>query len=279
MFNLHLKRFAIIETPCINTYSEGKIEELRNSSELVMFICPADWMMFQVPGGMEFSSLKNNRGEAIRSIIEKLEIMKEFRENELLNMLNKQYSGMNFKDPQRVEINSVVLLRNIANESKREPMKLARVLRITESKDNAQRILMLEYNNIKKNKEGNWVGTPITVERSINDVIPIGKAIDESLINLDSSDIEVEVEDEEQENVVHEENINDEIVETTGNGNLNQTDDNPKEDCDLNDKNENHKENNYIPVRKSERIRKRLIDIDPEDIGENDSAKDKDYKI
>ena len=34
----------------INTYSEGKIEELRNSSELVMFICPADWMMFQVPG-------------------------------------------------------------------------------------------------------------------------------------------------------------------------------------------------------------------------------------
>merc|ERR1711873_346229 len=138
---------------------------------------------------------------------------------------------------------------------------------------------MLEYNNIKKNKEGNWVGTPITVERSINDVIPIGKAIDESLINLDSSDIEVEVEDEEQENVVHEEIINDEIVEITGNGHLNQTDDNLKEDCDLNDKNENHKENNYIPVRKSERIRKRLIDIDPEDIGENDSAKDKDYKI
>ena len=55
----------------INTYSEGRIEEIRNSSELVMFICPADWMMFQVPGGMEFSSLKNNRGEAIKSIIEK----------------------------------------------------------------------------------------------------------------------------------------------------------------------------------------------------------------
>merc|ERR1711873_381859 len=116
----------------INTYSEGRIEEIRNSSELVMFICPADWMMFQVPGGMEFSSLKNNRGEAIKSIIEKLEIMKEFRENELLNMLNKQYSGMNFKEPERVEINSVVFLRNIANESKREPMKLARVLQITE---------------------------------------------------------------------------------------------------------------------------------------------------
>ena len=208
--------------------------------------------------------------------------MKEFRENELLNMLNKQYSGMNFKDPQRVEINSVVLLRNIANESKREPMKLARILRITESKDNAQRILMLEYNNIKKNKEGNWVGTPITVERSINDVIPIGKAINESLINLDSSEIEVEAEDEVQgneENIVHEENINDEIEEITGNNKLIQTDDSTNVDYDLNDKNDNHKENNHIPVRKSERLRKRLIDIDPEDIGENDSEKDKDYKI
>merc|ERR1712035_254286 len=105
------------------------------------------------------------------------------------------------RERERVEINSVVLLRNIANESKREPMKLARILRITESKDNAQRILMLEYNNIKKNKEGNWVGTPMTVERSINDVIPIGKAIDESLLNLGSNEIEVEVEDVEHENI------------------------------------------------------------------------------
>ena len=56
---------------------------------------------------MEFSSLKNNRGEASKSIIEKLEIMKEFRENELLNILNKQYSGMNFKEPEKVEMNSV----------------------------------------------------------------------------------------------------------------------------------------------------------------------------
>merc|ERR1712198_52026 len=55
---------------------------------------------------------KNNRGEAIKSIIEKLEIMKEFRENELLTILNKQYSGMNFKEPKKVELNSVVLICN-----------------------------------------------------------------------------------------------------------------------------------------------------------------------
>merc|ERR1712163_95028 len=150
----------------INTYSEEKIEKIRNSSELVMFICPADWTMFQVPGGIEFSSLKNNRGAAIKSTIEKLEIMKEFRESELLSILNKQYSGRNFKEPRKVEENSVVLLRNIANEAKREPMKLARVMNINDSKDNAQRILTLEYNNIKKNKEGKWIGMPKIVERS-----------------------------------------------------------------------------------------------------------------
>merc|ERR1712198_808908 len=161
----------------INTYSEGRIEEIRNSAELLMFICPADWMMFQVPGGIEFSSLKNSRGEAIKSIIEKFEIMKEFRENEFLTILNKQYSGTNFKEPEKVEPNSVVLLRNIANESKREPMKFARVLKINESKDNAQRILTLTYNIIKKRKDGNWTGIPTTVERSINDVIPIDNAV------------------------------------------------------------------------------------------------------
>ena len=223
--------------------------------------------------------MKNNRGEAIRSIIEKLEIMKEFRENELLTMLNKQYSGVNFKDPERVEINSVVLLRNIANESKREPMKLARILRITESKDNAQRILMLEYNNIKKNKEGNWIGTPMMVERSINDVIPIGKAIDESLLNLNSDEIEIEVEDVECENVVQEEDINDKIEEITGSDEQSQNDGSTSEDYDLNNEHDNHKENNHTPVRKSERLRKRLVEIDPEDIGENDNEKDKDYKI
>ena len=133
------------------------------------------------------------------------------------------------------------------------------------------------------NKEGIWIGTPKTVERSINDVIPIGKAINESLLNLNSRETEVETKDEIQgneENIVHEENINDETEELTGNENLNQNDDiESKEDYDLDDENDNHKANNQIPVRRSERIRKRLIDINPEDIGENDNAKDKNYKL
>ena len=90
---------------------------------------------------------------------------------------------MHLKEPRKLETNSVVLLRNIANESKREPMRFARVLQINESKDNAQRILTLEYNNVKKKKDGSWIGIPKIVERSINDVIPIDNAVNDSMLN------------------------------------------------------------------------------------------------
>ena len=258
----------------INTYSEGRIEEIRNSSELLMFICPADWTMFQVPGGIEFSSLKNSRGEAIRSIIEKLEVMKEFRDNEFLIILNKQYSGKKFKEPEKVKQNSVVLLRNIANESKREPMKFARVLKINESKDNAQRILTLEYSNIRKNKEGMWIGTPVIVERSINDVIPIDKAVNESVMNLSKPEIDdtIRIHDDEKP-------IEGVIEEIDRGEDLDQQDDHEyNEDSGLNDKIENCKNNEEIPVRRSERIKKQIKEINPEDIGENDDEKDKNYK-
>ena len=41
----------------INTYSERKIQELREGSELITFISPADWMMFQAPTGIDFKSI------------------------------------------------------------------------------------------------------------------------------------------------------------------------------------------------------------------------------
>ena len=243
-----------------------------------MFICPADWTMFQVPGGIEFSSLKNNRGEAIKSTIEKLEIMKEFREHELLSILNKQYSGMNFKEPRKVEKNSVVLLRNIANESKREPMKLARVLQINESKDNAQRILTLEYNNIKKNKDGDWIGTSKIVERSINDVIPVDKAVNESMLNPTILEkVITEGTSEIDEEVIGEED--EEIQGINERNEVNDTDEITLNNDDSGDKiNDNDETVNQKQVRRSGRIKKQLVNINPEDIGENDNENDEDYR-
>ena len=129
--------------------------------------------MFQEPNGIDFTSLKNSRGEAVMSTIEKLEVMKEFRKGEYLGLLNKQYSDMQLTEPKKVKENSVVLIRNIANETKREPLKLARIVKIHDSRDETQRILTLTYSNVKQKKDGTWIGTPITVDRSINDIIPV----------------------------------------------------------------------------------------------------------
>ena len=82
--------------------------------------------------------------------------------------------------------------------------------------------------------------------------------------------------------IQQERNVNSETEELPENEheNLNHNDNNePKENNDSLDKKDNHEDNDQVPVRKSERIRKRLIDLNPEDIGDNDNAKDKDYKL
>ena len=38
----------------INIYSERKTQELRDGSELITFISPADWMIFQTPKRIDF---------------------------------------------------------------------------------------------------------------------------------------------------------------------------------------------------------------------------------
>ena len=129
----------------IHTYSEEKIQNLRQGTELITFVCPADWMMFQVPNGLDFTGLENSTGEAIKSTIEKLETIKMFRKGEFLELLNKQYPNMSLSNPKKVKVNSVVLVRNIANEPKREPLKLARIVKVHDSRDDTQRVVTLTY--------------------------------------------------------------------------------------------------------------------------------------
>ena len=156
-------------------------------------------------------------------------------------------------------------------------MKFARVLKINESKDNAQRILTLEYNNIRKNKEGMWIGTPVIVERSINDVIPIDKAMNESVMNLNR--IELDDTDGVHDDIINEKTIEGITEEVDGSEDLNHKDDHEyNEDNGPNDKFDNCENNDKIQVRRSERIKKQIKDINPEDIGENDDVKDKNYK-
>ena len=141
----------------INTYSDSKIQELRQGSELITFISPADWMMFQAPKEIDFRSLQNTLGTAIKNTVDKLEVLDEFRTNEMMNVINKQYDNVCLEASNKLKINSVVLLKNIANEAKREPLRLARIEEIKKSRDGTQRVVVVTYHNTNLNKYGEWV--------------------------------------------------------------------------------------------------------------------------
>merc|ERR1711893_537704 len=129
--------------------------------------------------------------------MDKLDAMKEFRKEEIFDLLNKQYANVQFLEPKEVRENSIVLVRNIGNEPKREPLKLARIDKIHGSRDNAQRVVTLTYTNVRMNKDGEWIGTPIQVERSINDLVIVDNALNDSMLNLRISTAE-EIEKEKQ---------------------------------------------------------------------------------
>ena len=100
-----------------------------------------------------------------------------------MNVINKQYDNVCLKSSNTVRINSVVLLRNISYESKREPLKLARVSKIKESRDGSQRVVTVTYHNISVNRKGEWVGTPVEVERCVKDVILVDTALNDSTLS------------------------------------------------------------------------------------------------
>ena len=77
----------------------------------------------------------------------------------------------------------MVLLKNIANEAKREPLKLARIEEIKESRDGTQRVVVVTYQNVNLNKKGEWIGNPVTVERCVSDVILVHNALNKSMLN------------------------------------------------------------------------------------------------
>ena len=44
-------------------------------------------------------------------------------------------------------------------------------------------MVTLTYNNIRVNKDGEWIGTPIQVERCVNDLVLVDKALNDSMLN------------------------------------------------------------------------------------------------
>ena len=101
----------------------------------------------------------------------------------MMNVINKQYHNVCLEASNKLKINSVVLLKNIANEAKREPLRLARIEEIKKSRDGTQRVVVVTYQNVNLNKKGEWIGNPVTVERCVSDVILVDNALNESMLN------------------------------------------------------------------------------------------------
>ena len=251
-----------------------------------MFIRPADWMQFQTPNGLDFRSIKNTRGKAISSTMDKLDAMKEFRKDEIFDLLNQQYANMELQEPKEVRENSIVLIRNIGNEPKREPLKFARIDKIHESRDNAQRVVTLTYNNVRINKDGEWIGTPIRVERSVNDLVLVDNALSDSMLGSRTPNTKKNEKEEQQKEKIPND---DEIIEVSENMATNNGEDpepaavvhvddgtnniNDDENTDANER--ANKENK---MRRSSRKRIQRMTIESDEIGDCDNENDPDYK-
>ena len=207
--------------------------------------------------------------------MDKINAMEEFRKEEFMELLNKQYANVGLENPTRVKENSIVLVRNIGNEPKREPLKLARIEKVHDSRDNTQRVVTLTYHNVRLNKDGEWVGTPVQVDRCINDLILVDNALNESMLNpklLEKADNSPkERKDEEKK---------DENEEIDGKGDDDTTMNEITEPIEMrNDENDTVDEaKNDHNVRRSSRQRKQRIEINPDEIGDCDDKNDLDYK-
>ena len=122
---------------------------------------------------------------------------------------------MQLNESKKVKLNSVVLIRNIANEPKREPLKLARIVKIHDSRDETQRVVTLTYSNVRQNKDGKWIGTRMTVDRSINDIIPVDDALNESMLNCSIQKDITDTENDENDTEEDETSNNDIRIEET----------------------------------------------------------------
>ena len=206
---------------------------------------------------------------------------------------------MEFQQPKEVRENSIVLIRNIGNEPKREPLKFARVERIHKSRDNAQRVVTLTYNNIRMNKNGDWIGTPVTVDRSVNDLVLVDNALNDSMLSprvTAKKDELCEKEKSTKDNEISKDGIVtiDEATEST-NPELDGTHNNDvtntiEEDDNSTEANKDHepettanrddedKNRPGIEVRRSARKRVQRMTIEADDIGDCDTTDDPDYR-
>ena len=232
--------------------------------------------------------------------MDKLDAMKEFREDEIFELLNQQYANTELQEPKEVRENSIVLIRNIGNEPKREPLKFARIDKIHKSRDNAQRVVTLTYNNVRMNKNGDWIGTPVTVDRSVNDLVLVDNALSDSMLGpkamITKKNELHQKEKASNDDGINENNTADDDTTTTTTASVNSNDlteanddmttsetEEPETEKDpepatIVNENDDTKEEPNTKARRSVRKRVQRMVIETDDIGDCDNENDPDYR-
>ena len=102
-----------------------------------------------------------------KNTVNKLNLLKKVRREELWPSIIKQYHNAGLEASNSLWNDSVILLRNIANDGKRESMILAWVIELHESRDGTQRVVSVTYKNVSMNKDGQWVGKVLFLFRNV----------------------------------------------------------------------------------------------------------------
>ena len=145
--------------------------------------------------------------------------------------------------------------------------KFARIDKIHGSRDNAQRVVTLKYNNVRMNKDGDWIGTPVTVERSIND--------DDDRINKSNTSDDTVTTTITPVNDSKLTEANDNM--TTSDTEEPETKEDPEPVTVVNE-NDDTKEETNAKARRSSRKRVQRMVIETDDIGDCDNENDPDYR-
>ena len=137
-------------------------------------------------------------------------------------------------------------------------------------------MLREQLHNVKMNKDGEWVGTPVRVERSVNDLVIVDNALNDSML---SPQIKKTTNQENKEyaweEVSNYNNKGKDVTETQEESN----DSEIQEEIRTNDSVEDVPEDEVINVRKSTRIKKKRMVITEDEIGDCDNKDDPDYHI
>ena len=138
------------------------------------------------------------------------------------------------------------------------------------------------------NKDGEWVGTPIQVERCVNDLILVDNALSESMLNprllkktgnTQEDDEKKQDEDEQNDRSGYDDRVEDEEKNDENNAVRDTTNEmNETIKVNIDTSNADDKVDGNTNVRRSSRPRKQRMEINEEEIGDCDDKNDPDYK-